>query len=80
MQLGNQLNQCSNKGSTTRFKIRTLSKLTQTKINNETTILEYLISKFESNMIDILTFTNDFRDVKISSKKVLLHYKANYRN
>ena len=69
LQLGNALNEGSAKGGAQGFKISNLMKLAQTKTNQGTTLLAYLVSSMEKSNPDMLQLEHEFPSTKESARK-----------
>lgn len=69
LQVGNSLNKDQRKGGAVGFKLKSLIRLTESKTNSKTTLLEYLITHLEKSEThkNILELHEDFPDVEACS-------------
>ena len=69
LKVGNELNRGTYKGNSQGFKIKSLTKLTQTKTNKGSTLLEYLVLHLKrSKDSDILNLGEDFPEIEAASR------------
>ena len=66
--IGNKMNEGTNKGQATGFKIGALAKITQTKTNQGTTLLEYLLSSLRVNRPEMLALPQDLAPASAAAR------------
>jgi len=68
LRVGNELNKGTEKGDAKGIHLGSLIKLTQTKSNSSSTLLEYLVKNLDENDPDVLNLVNDFDSLASASK------------
>ena len=66
--IGNKMNAGTAKGAATGFKIGALAKITQTKTNQGTTLLEYLLSSLRVNRPEMLELPRDLAPASAAAR------------
>lgn len=68
LKVGNELNKGTEKGEAQGVRLASLVKLSQTKSNQNTTLLQYLVEHLEKKDPHVLEFADDFPDLLESSR------------